>query len=215
MHAIRLLTRIFVIASLLLAATCVAPAQNDRDFVALKAQAESPEGKAKIVTLEAKAAKGDAGAQDALGWFYQFGVGLPQDYSKAIYWYRKAADQNLADAQARLGLLYDKGQGVPSDHQQAAQWYAKAAEQGDVGAQYNLSLLYSVGVGVPQNYNEAYFWAILAVATTSSPDGNLSLQNLTSWRDSVAGFLTKTEILRVQERARKWFEDHPPKRAAQ
>lgn len=210
------MSRIFQLTVFVLfGAVVFAAPQTDPDIATLKAKAASPEFKARITALKSRAAEGDAGAQDALGWFYQFGVGLPQDYSRAIYWYRKAADQNFADAQARLGLLYDKGQGVPSDHQQAAQWYRKAADQGDVAAQYNLSLLYSVGVGVPQDYSEAYFWAILAAANTKNASGTLSLENLTSWRDSVASDLTKSEILAVQERARKWSDDHPPKRAQQ
>jgi TPR repeat protein len=210
------MSRIFRLAVLaLFGAVVFAAAQTDPDIATLKAKAASPEFKARIAALKSKAANGDAGAQDALGWFYQFGVGLPQDYSTAIYWYRKAADQSLPDAQFRLGRLYDKGDGVPEDHQVAAQWYRKAAEQGEVGAQYNLSLLYSVGVGVPQDYTEAYFWAIIAAANTKSAAGTLSLENLTSLRDSLASYLTKSDILAVQERARKWSEDHPPKRATQ
>lgn len=194
--------------ALLFAVTCAAAAQTGQDTAALKAYFQSPEGKAKIAAVKVKAVKGDAAAQDSLGWFYRTGVGVPQDYSKAVYWYRKAADQNLADAQTALGVLYYKGHGVPKDYQQAAHWYRKAAEQGEVGAQYNLSILYVGGVGVPQDYSEAYFWASIAAATTNSPDGKLSVQNLTSIRDAVATDLTKTEILKVQERARKWFEDH-------
>ncbi|MDR5729929.1 MAG: tetratricopeptide repeat protein [Terriglobia bacterium] len=210
------MSKIFQLTALMLfGAVVFAAAQTDPDIATLKAKAASPEFKAKIAALKSKAANGDAGAQDALGWFYQFGVGLPQDYSSAIYWYRKAADQNLADAQFRLGRLYDKGDGVPKDYQVAAQWYRKAAEQGDVGAQYDISFLCVAGVGVPQDYSEAYFWAILAAANTKIANGTLSLENLTSWRDSVASNLTKSEILAVQERARKWSEGHATRKAAQ
>ncbi len=210
------MSRIFRFTVLVLfGAVVFAAAQTDPDIATLKAKAASPEFKARIAALKSRAASGDAGAQDALGWFYQFGVGLPQDYAAAIYWYRKAADQNLPDAQFRLGRLYDKGDGVPKDYQVAAQWYRRAAEQGDVGAQYNLSFLFVAGVGIPQDYSEAYFWATLAAANTKGASGTLSLENLTSWRDSVASNLTKSEILAVQERARKWSENHPPKRAAQ
>jgi len=33
---------------------------------------------------------------------YYRGTGVPQDFSEALRWYRKAADQNYADAQYNL-----------------------------------------------------------------------------------------------------------------
>lgn len=124
---------------------------------------------------------------------------------------RKAAEQGSARAQFSLGVAYAKGQGVPQSNLQAAIWYRKAAEQGNASAQYNIAMFYSVGVGVPQDYGEAYFWASLAAATAGGSDGVMSLENLTSFRDSIAANLTKTDLLKVQERARKWFEDHSTK----
>jgi TPR repeat protein len=50
--------------------------------------------------------QGDARAQFALGWMYQYGKGVPLDYAAAIKWYRLAADQGLAGAQAFLGGMY-------------------------------------------------------------------------------------------------------------
>jgi TPR repeat protein len=38
------------------------------------------------------------------------GLGVAQDYAKAVRWYRKAAEQG--DAQAKLGFMYHEGQGV-------------------------------------------------------------------------------------------------------
>ncbi len=61
---------------------------------------------------------------------YDNGQGVPQDYAKAVKWYRKAAGQGLAEAQYNLGVKYAKGQGVPQDHAQAIAWYFRAAVQG-------------------------------------------------------------------------------------
>ena len=41
-----------------------------------------------------------------LGEKYYFGQGVPQDYTKAAEWYRKAAEQGNAEAQAKLGYMY-------------------------------------------------------------------------------------------------------------
>lgn len=165
--------------------------------------------------VRASAQNGNPVAQVTLAGFYEFGssgsnlCAMAKDYTLAAFWYRKAAEQGGPGAQFALGDLYMNGRGVQRDNAQASVWYRKAAEQGNVGAQYDLSLFYAVGVGVPQDYSEAYFWASLAAAATNNSDGTMSVQNLTSWRDSVAAYLTKTELLNTQERARKWFEEHP------
>src|SRR4051812_11291637 len=57
------------------------------------------------------AERGDARAQAQLGFMYQYGRGVPQNYTLAYYWYRRGAEQGNALAQHLLGLLYDKGQG--------------------------------------------------------------------------------------------------------
>ena len=49
--------------------------------------------------IRKSAEEGDAAAQDHLGHMYERGQGAPQDYSEAVRWYRKAADQRYADAQ--------------------------------------------------------------------------------------------------------------------
>jgi uncharacterized protein len=62
------------------------------------------------------AAAGDVRAQTYLGYMYQWGVGVPQNFMVSSGWYRCAAQQGEARAQYLLGLMYDKGQGVPQDY---------------------------------------------------------------------------------------------------
>ena len=50
-------------------------------------------------------------------------------------WYRKAAEQGVAEAQRALGCLYLMGAGVPEDSHEAAMWLRRAAEKGDAEAQ--------------------------------------------------------------------------------
>ena len=45
-----------------------------------------------------------------------------QDYSEAVKWYRKAAEQGLPEAQYALGFMYGKSQGVPQDYVFAHMW---------------------------------------------------------------------------------------------
>jgi len=76
------------------------------------------------------AEQGDPAGEARLGFLYQAGLGLPQDYAAAAGWYRMAAGQGNAAAQNNLALLYQNGQGVPVDLVQALAWFDLAAVQG-------------------------------------------------------------------------------------
>ena len=105
------------------------------------------------------AEQGVASAQCNLGYMYNHGQGVPQDYKEAARWYRKAAEQGYAEAQYFLVFSYKDGQGVPQDYKEAARWCRKAAEQGYAEAQGTLGLIYKYGQeGVPQDYKEAAMW---------------------------------------------------------
>ena len=54
---------------------------------------------------------------------------MPQDYSEAARWLRKAADQGYAIAQQGLGLIYSSGEGVPQDYVEAHKWLNLAASR--------------------------------------------------------------------------------------
>ena len=94
-----------------------------------------------------------------IGWDYYYGGnGKQTDYSEAVEWFRKAAEQGHAGAQNNLGVCYENGRGVLKDYSEAVKWYRKAAEQGHAGAQYNLGVCYYFGQGVPKDYSEAVKW---------------------------------------------------------
>ena len=69
----------------------------------------------------------DARAQYDLGYKYDTGSVLVQDYAQAMFWYRKAADQGYARAQYNLARMYAQGHGVPANPAEAAIWYRNAA----------------------------------------------------------------------------------------
>jgi uncharacterized protein len=82
-----------------------------------------------VTRIGPAAERGDARAQAHLGFMYQYGRGVPQNYGMAIYWYRRAAEQGNATAQHLLGLMYDKGMGVATDHVAAHIWLNIAASR--------------------------------------------------------------------------------------
>jgi TPR repeat protein len=108
--------------------------------------------------LLAKAKAGDATAQTKLGYAFDLGQGVPQDYTQAFTWYRKAADQGYAIAQFNLGVLYAEGHGLPQDYAQASTWFRKAADQGYSTAEFSLGFLYATGKGVAHDDTQAAFW---------------------------------------------------------
>ena len=100
----------------------------------------------------------DPEKQNSLGLKYDRGDGVPKDLTKAVYWYRKAAEQGYASAQNSLAVCYEFGKGVSKDLQQAFYWYRKAAEQGYATAQRNLADCYKNGEGVSKDFQQAVYW---------------------------------------------------------
>ena len=58
-----------------------------------------------IDELKTRAANGDAEAQFNLGVFYENGYGVTKDYTEAVKWWRKAAEQGDAEAKIKLNDL--------------------------------------------------------------------------------------------------------------
>ena len=111
-----------------------------------------------ISQLRRMALRGDSDSQYKLGRCYCEGKDVHQDYSEAVKWFRKSAEQDNAHGQNALGLCYNNGWGVVQDYAEAFKWLRKSAEQGNSKAQCNLGLCYAKGWGVVQDYAEAVKW---------------------------------------------------------
>ena len=55
---------------------------------------------------------------------------MPQDYTKAMEWYRKAAAAGKGRAMINIGVLYANGDGVPQNYTKAKYWFRKAERHG-------------------------------------------------------------------------------------
>lgn len=97
-----------------------------------------------------------------LGYMYDMGYGVKQDFTEALKWYQKAANLGSALAEYNLGIMYEKGIGTNADFKLAAEFYKKSANQNFKLAQFNLGLFYEKGLGVPQNLQEAFSWYLKA-----------------------------------------------------
>lgn len=108
--------------------------------------------------LRASVAQNNPNAAFYLGYFYEHGKFVPQDYGRAFQNYEIAARVQYPPAENNLASLYQHGQGVRKDLGKAFALYLAAAQQGDPVAQYNLAAFYYSGIGTSRNSAEAVRW---------------------------------------------------------
>jgi len=74
-----------------------------------------------------------------MGCYYRDGMyGLPQDYTKALELFHRAAELGDAIAYASVGYAYDYGKGVKVDKEKARHYYEIGAIMGCTSARHNL-----------------------------------------------------------------------------
>lgn len=98
-----------------------------------------------------QAIRGDANAEDRLGYIDATRLWGQKYYNAAAYWFERAAEQGDADGESNLAVLYQTGEGEPQDYGKAAAWYEKATTHGSIIADYGLGLLYYTGQGVTED----------------------------------------------------------------
>jgi uncharacterized protein len=140
-------------------------------------------------------AKGDALAQNNLGFLYQNGTGVQKNPVEAAKWYQLAAEQGFSVAQNNLGFLYQSGTGVQKNPVEAAKWFRLAADQGFSVAQVNIGAAYEWGHGVAQNETEAARWYRLA-AEQGDAAGQFNLASM---------YMDGKGVVHDDGEAVKWF----------
>lgn len=98
---------------------------------------------------------------DIWGDNYFYGKnGYEQDYTQALYWYHKAADEGNMYSMNSLGICYLNGSGVPQNDELATDWFEKASDNGNPEGAYNLAECYYSGKGRKQSIDKALeYWA--------------------------------------------------------
>jgi len=125
--------------------------------VAAQTSSETNEN-SKIDDLLKKAQSGNLDAQCDVGIFYFIGQFVDQDYDRAYYWLKKAADAENMVACYYMGRIYEDGKGTTQNSAQSAHYYKLAAEKGDDISQTILGRYYEDGVGVAQDLDLALYW---------------------------------------------------------
>ena len=119
---------------------------------------------------EKRAAAGDSEAMYWLGKMYEWGLGVKEDVTKGLDWYRKAAEAGHREGMVEHGWACHRAE----DFDNAFNWFNEAAEQGNAEAMLSLGWLYSKGQGVPKDKLEAVKWWRMA-ADRGHPKAMLSL----------------------------------------
>jgi hypothetical protein len=98
-------------------------------------------------------------AEFLLGLFYQCGIGVKVDHTKAFYWYNLAADNKYEKAYSHIGRYYRDGRIVTKNYEEALKWFEKAicSNNKDVRGEalYDYGVMYWEGFGVKQNKDKA------------------------------------------------------------
>ena len=118
--------------------------------------------------LEEMSNLGNKKAQHNLGLVYLKGQGVKKNCKKAVYWWKKSAEQGDAKSQNGLGVLYGNGQCVKKDYKKSIYWHAKSAKQGFVQSQLILGLMYGAGYGVGKDYKVAYMWLYVSLINNNT-----------------------------------------------
>lgn len=98
---------------------------------------------------------GYAPSCDKIAIAYDKGLGVQQDYFKAVYYYKKACKSAVRTSCANLGVKYYNGQGVRQDYIKAKHYFEDACSENEISACNNLGLMYNNGVGAVQDYFKA------------------------------------------------------------
>lgn len=90
-----------------------------------------------------RAELGDPYEQVALATRYATGEDVPQDYSMAVRWFTRAAEQGHVGAQDALGTYYWVGRGVPKDVTRAYFWSVLARAAGKEASKVRVAFMTS------------------------------------------------------------------------
>ena len=104
----------------------------------LRAAAAQQMAREVITNVVRMAEGGDCEAQFLVGSAYNEGLGIDQDFNKAVKWYELAASSGHISALNNLGVMTQRAQGTPPDIEKARSFFAQAAKKGSVLAMKNI-----------------------------------------------------------------------------
>ena len=134
------------------------------DALALHAKLDYGAALALLLPL---AKKGDAVAQEVVGFMYAHGEAVPLNRRAAFEWLMRAAENGRTEAQIELAHCFREGLGTPADDGLALYWLERAAAQGSPQAMNAIGEFYLEFATVPADFRAALGWFLIAAENRS------------------------------------------------
>ena len=150
-----------------------------------------------VEELHGTAEGGDPHAQYLLGKLYRDGPLLIPDTKQALYWFTRAAEQDLPAAQYALGKLYLSNDVEVHDSKHGMEWIERAAQNGNDYAAYRLGKEYLRGRVVEKDVPKAVKWFTQA-AESGNPYAQYMLGKL---------YLQGEDVPKDEETAVYWLAE--------
>ena len=126
----------------------------------------------KFLEYKKAAEKGDADAQNNLGYCFFWGYGIYKDLDKAFYWFKKSSDQGNDDATNNLKILFSDKIDKYNISNKDKDNYNTQISHTNAKEQYKLGMMYYKGQGVAKDYKEAFTWFKKAAEQGYAPAQN-------------------------------------------
>ena len=114
--------------------------------------------------LELASQNGYTTSMYLLGFMHYLGKGAPQDYKKAMKFFKAASSKkSMPSSRYNVASMYARGEGVSVNHKEAIRWHELAVESGSLKSLVKLGLYYYIGQNeVLQDYKKAIEYFKLA-----------------------------------------------------
>lgn len=121
---------------------------------------------------------GDLDGGYYLGYIYEKGMGVTQDYKKAYDYYNRVVRSTSTALNDRdsinlsniaIGLMYIKGYGVGVDTDAALEHFTVASDNSSPKASYYIGQMYEKGIGVEKDYEKAMEYYLKAADFDFAP----------------------------------------------
>ena len=107
---------------------------------------DASDAKKGMSLIEEAVSEGHGHGLHAMGYLYDEGTGVKQDYQKAVEWYERAASETgWPTSYSNLGCFYMNGKGVEQDAEKTLSFFRQGAAAGDSLSFYQQGYMYLYG----------------------------------------------------------------------
>ena len=162
---------------------------------------------------------GSAQSAFNVGVMYERGFVVERDSTRAVEWYRKAADANLPMAKHHLALMLREGKGAPRNAQETVDLLHAASRQGLAVSMFTLGDIYERGDLLPKDPAMALAWYAITAEfdrQTNRGGDNAIAKTAAQRAQALQSTLLPGDLERAQQAGQREFKQivealQPPK----